>query len=80
MTCQEYQDDLKRRADSEVAAKKTQEMLEVCCLSLVLVILSVVFVDIIGQMIVGIRPIVGHEMRRIFSLYETLRGVLCWMV
>ena len=29
MSCQEYQDDLKRRARSEDAARKTQEMLEV---------------------------------------------------
>ena len=30
MNCQEYQEDLKRRAANDAAAKATQEMLEVC--------------------------------------------------
>jgi len=30
MNCQEYQEDLKRRAENDAAAKATQEMLEVC--------------------------------------------------
>ena len=30
MNCQQYQDDLKRRAANDQAAKATQEMLEVC--------------------------------------------------
>ena len=30
MNCQEYQDDLKRRAANDAAAKATQDMLEVC--------------------------------------------------
>ena len=29
MNCQEYQDDLKRKANNDEAEKKTQEMLEV---------------------------------------------------
>ena len=30
MNCQEYQEDLKRRAENDAAAKATQDMLEVC--------------------------------------------------
>ena len=30
MNCQQYQDDLKRRAANDEAAKATQEMMEVC--------------------------------------------------
>ncbi len=45
MNCQEYQDDLKRRAANDEAAKQTQQMLEASCCLLVVVTFFVIVVE-----------------------------------